>query len=125
VTATSITRIGRHPYLLAATGLLLLRSLLAPFALLLPGSDEIPAAAVVITMAIAALVLVGVWAIWQGRKWGGWLVIILTALDVLTAIPAFLEQPSGWLVAAAALGVLTGVPAIVLTRHRAVWSALR
>lgn len=116
---------ARHPYLLWLTGLVFFRSLGAPLSLLLPGAGDVPPVVVGMSLVMAAVVLVGLRAIWQGRRWGAWLVIVLAAIDVLSALPAFFAPDvSGWMVGAAAVGVLTGIAVIVLARQRAVWGLL-
>jgi hypothetical protein len=125
MTASSIPATTRNPILTWLAALVIFRSVAAPLAFLLPGSDEIPAGAIVVGLLIAAAALVGLAALWRGHRWGAWLLVAVTALDVLSSIPAFIDQPSGWLVAAAAVGAITGIAVIVLTRNRAVWADLQ
>jgi hypothetical protein len=125
MTASSIPATTRNPILTWLAALVIFRSVAAPLAFLLPGSDEIPAGAIVVGLLIAAAALVGLAALWRGHRWGAWLLVAVTALDVLSSIPAFIDQPSGWLVAAAAVGAITGIAVIVLTRNRVIWAELQ
>ncbi|MEZ4503455.1 MAG: hypothetical protein R3C39_12580 [Dehalococcoidia bacterium] len=125
MTAPSIPATTRNPILLWLAALVLFRSLGAPLAFLLPGSDEIPAGAIVVGLVIAVASLVGLAALWRGQRWGAWLLIAVTALDVLSSIPAFFARPSGWVVTAAAVGAITGIAVIALARNRGVWTQLQ
>ena len=90
-------------------------SALATFpAFLLPGSDEVPGAVIVISIVFAIALLVGAWGLWQLRRWGAIATFVLTALNAIATVPAFFERPSGWIVATAALFMPIAIAVLVL-----------
>jgi hypothetical protein len=84
-----------------------------------PGSEEAPAAAVVISIVGGLLLLVGAWGLWNLRRWGARLVFVLTLLSALASIPALFAAPSGWILASAIVGVPLSLAVLVLIAHPA------
>ncbi len=52
-----------------------------------PGSDDVPTFAIVISIVASVLALIGCWGMWNLRKWGAILVLVLTTLSTLLLIP--------------------------------------
>lgn len=65
-----------------------------------PGSEEAPTFAVVISVIASVLILSGSWGMWNRRKWGAILVLVVTGLSTLASIPGFFDPPSNWILAA-------------------------
>jgi len=80
----------------------------------LPGAEEIPTAAIVISIIGSLVMLVGAWGLWHLRRWGAILTFVLMLLNVVASAPAFIEAPSGWMVAVAAIGIPISIAALVL-----------
>lgn len=95
---------------------------LAGFAL--PGNDEVPAGAKVVAVAFGALALVGIWALLQGRRWGAWFSIVLTALNALTALPALFDPPSTSMGVLIAIAIPIAVAVVVILSRSSVRRSL-
>lgn len=107
---------GIHPRQVAIAGSILV-NIISLLGFLLPGSDEIPAAAVVVAAVFAALAAVGAWGLAQKRRWGARLTIAVTALNVLSGVPGLLDWPSTSIaVLIIVLGVLGVATIAILTR---------
>jgi hypothetical protein len=89
-----------------------------------PADDDPPGAAMVIGIAFAVLALLGAWALWQRRRWGWWVTLVVTALTVLSAIPVFFIGPSAVLLIGNLLSIIIGVGVIVLLLRRDVKALL-
>jgi len=92
---------------------------------ILPGSDEIPTAAIIISIVASFVQLVGAWSLWQLRRWGAILTFVLALLSVLSSAPAFIEAPSGWIVVGAAVGIPLSIAVMVLVALRSSRRAYR
>jgi hypothetical protein len=104
-----------RPQAVTAAVVITVVTALATFpSLFLPGTDEVPAAAIGISIIASLVMLVAAWGLWQLRRWGAVITFALTLLSVLSSIPAFIERPSGWIVASAAVGVPIGIVVLVL-----------
>lgn len=68
-------------------------------AFVVPGSDQIPAAAIAIGLAIAAVSLVLAWPVWNGKKWAAITLTVITILNTLASLPGLFDPPSGALAA--------------------------
>ena len=85
-------------------------SLLLP---LVPGAD-VPGFAIVIGGIGSALTLLGVWGLWNLRRWGAVLTVVLTLLNVVASVPPIFEAPSNWIRAAAIIGIPILIAVLVL-----------
>ncbi len=90
-----------------------------------PGSEDAPAFAVIISIVASVLILVGCWSMWNLHKWGAILVLVLTVLTTLAAIPGFFDPPSGWILAAVIILVPLSLIDIVLIALPQTWRSLR
>jgi hypothetical protein len=76
--------------------------------------EGIPAAAIYIGVVEGIAGLVGAAGLWLLRKWGFWLTIVVSVLDILDAVPGILFAPNAALQFAATVTVLGFVLVIVL-----------
>lgn len=83
-------------------------------AMLLPGSEDTPAAAIIISSVLSLVILLGLWELWRLRRWAAILVFTLTLLGVLASIPAFFDAPSGWILAYAAVSLPIDIGVLAL-----------
>jgi hypothetical protein len=96
---------------------------LAAFAL--PGQDKVPAGAKIGAVVFAIIALVGIAGLWQHRRWGAWITIGVTAINVLSSLGALFDPPSAALVVAVVVSIPIGVAAVVLVRRPEVRATLR
>ena len=94
--------------------LLALFSVLNLVFLLIP-IEEIPATAIYISAVAGAVGLVGAAGLWLLRKWGIWITIIVSVLNILAAGPGIAFAPNAALQVAATVTVLGFALIIVLT----------
>jgi len=80
----------------------------------LPGNEDIPWGAQLFSVAGAILSLIGAWGLWNLRRWGAILTFVVTLLNTITAIPALIERPSGWIVAGVLILTPLGIAVLVL-----------
>ncbi len=64
-----------------------------------PGANEVPGFAIVIGIVMGLLTLVGAWGMWNLKRWGAILTLVVTFLNTLTAVPGLFAAPSGWITA--------------------------
>ena len=107
--AVSVTR---AVYLAAAS------AIIGMVAGVLPGNEDVPTAAIVIGTVLGLLTLVCAWGLWNGTRWGAFGTFVLTALNLVAALPGFFNPPSMWLLAALIGIFVTGLPALVLLAQR-------
>src|SRR5215210_974862 len=99
------------PIIVAAV-LMVLISLLGLPGPLLPGSEEVPAVVLYGGIVLGIVGLVAAVGLWMLRRWGIWLTIVVSVLNLLSAAPGVAFAPSAALQAAAAVGV--AVPALII-----------
>jgi hypothetical protein len=116
-TATASVASSRPETVTWAVILTVVPTLLSFPALLLPGADEIPAAAIVIGVILAVVTFIGAWGLWNCRKWGAIAVAIPTALNVLTSLPGLVGANSGWILASIIVMTPPAIAALVLIVH--------
>lgn len=90
-----------------------------------PGAGDVPAFAIAIGIVAGLLTLLGAWGMWNLRRWGAILALVLTALNTLTAIPGFFDPPSGWILAELIIFVPLSVVDMILIALPASWRAYR
>jgi hypothetical protein len=88
-----------------------------PIFILLPGSEDIPDAAIVVGLVVSVISLISAWAMWNLRRWGAIATFVLTLLNMLSALPAFGDPPSNWVIGAIAVSIPPTIVALVLTAH--------
>lgn len=101
------------PVTVAAIILALLSLLNFP-ALLMPGSEEIPAVVIYGGFVLGILGLVAAAGLWLLKKWSIWLTIVVSVLGILSAAPGVAFAPNAALQFSAAAGVVVPVLIIVL-----------
>ena len=79
---------------------------------LLPGSEEVPAVVFYGGIVLGIVGLVGAVGLWMLKKWGFWLTVVVSVLNLLSAAPGVVFAPSSALKALAAVGVV--VPALII-----------
>ena len=84
---------------------------------LLPGQDEVPDGAKIGALVLAVLAAIGAWGLWQRRRWGQRLTLVVTVLNALSAVPALFDPPSGAIAAVVGVALVVGVVTVsVLAR---------
>ena len=78
---------------------------------MLPGSEEVPAVVIYGGIVLGVAGLVATVGLWMLKKWGFWLTIVVSVLNVLSAAPGVAFAP-GTLKAFAVVGVV--VPAFII-----------
>ncbi len=74
-------------------------------------TDDIPGAAIVLSIAFAVVALIGAWGMWNSWKWAAILVFVITALNGLFSIPGIFAGPD----AVVKVSCIIGVPIFVAT----------
>jgi hypothetical protein len=85
-------------------------------AFFLPGSDEIPGAAIVIALVLTVVAVVGAWGLWNRHRWGARITIAVAVLQILSSAPGLLDPPSAALATTIVVGSVLAIVDIVLTR---------
>jgi hypothetical protein len=78
---------------------------------LLPGSEEVPAVVIYGGIVLGVVGLVATVGLWMLKKWGFWLTVVVSVLNLLSAAPGVAFAP-GALKAFAVVGVV--VPALII-----------
>jgi hypothetical protein len=73
----------------------------------LPGSDDIPTAAIILGSVVAVVSLLLCWPLWNGKRWAAITLTVITGLNTLSSVP-------GLFASTVAIGVFVGI-GIVLT----------
>ena len=98
-----------------AAVLLALFSVLNLISMLLPAfSDGVPAIVVYGSAVLGLLGLVAAYGLWTLKRWGVWLTIILSVLNVLSAAPGIAFAPTTLLFIAALVTVVAYALIVVL-----------
>ena len=79
---------------------------------LLPGSEEVPAVVIYGGIVLGIVGLVAAVGLWLLRKWGFWLTVVVSVLNLLSAAPGIVFAPSAAVQVFAAVGVV--VPALII-----------
>ncbi len=105
---------SRPPTVTVAAVLSALISLLnLPFPLL-PGSEGVPAVVVYGGVVLGVLGLVGAAGLWMLKRWGLWITVVVSVLNLLAAAPGIGGGPNAVLRTAALVGVVVSALIIVL-----------
>ena len=97
---------------IVATILMALISLVGLPGPLLPGSEEVPAVVIYGGIVLGIVGLIAAVGLWTLKKWGFWLAIVVSVLNILSAAPGVAFADEAALKAFAAVGVL--VPALII-----------
>jgi hypothetical protein len=84
------------------------------FSPLLFGSEDVPAVVIYGGIVLGIVGLVATFGLWMLRKWGVWLTIILSVLNILSAAPGVVFAPDTTLQVAATITVVGYAILIVL-----------
>jgi uncharacterized membrane protein (DUF2068 family) len=68
--------------------------------------------------------LIGAWGLWQRKRWGKWVTVVVCALGVLGNIGGFTAGPGAVLIAGLIIGTIIAVGVIVLLFRRDVSALL-
>jgi len=79
---------------------------------LLPGSEEVPAVVIYGGIVLGIVGLVAAFGLWMLKKWGFWLTVVVSVLNLLSAAPGIVFAPSAAVQVFAAVGVV--VPALII-----------
>lgn len=79
---------------------------------LLPGSEEVPAVVIYGGTVLGVVGLIATVGLWMLKKWGFWLTIVVSVLNLLSAAPGIVAAPNAALQAAALVGVV--IPALII-----------
>ena len=79
---------------------------------LLPGSEEVPAVVIYGGIVLGIVGLFAAVGLWLLRKWGLWLTVVVSVLNLLSAAPGIVFAPSVAVLVFAAVGVV--VPALII-----------
>ena len=99
--------------LITAVVLLALISLAGLPGPLLPGSEAVPDVVLYSGIVLGVVGLIACVGLWMLKRWGYWLTIVVSALNVLSAAPGIVFAP-GALKLVAAVAVLVSAATIVL-----------
>ena len=83
-----------------------------PWWFLFPGVEDPPAFVIYSGIVVGLVGLVAAVGLWMLRRWGIWLTIVVSVLNLLSAAPGVAFAPNAALQAAAAVGVV--VPALII-----------
>lgn len=75
----------------------------------IPGQDDIPVAALIVGSVLAIASVVLCWWLWQMKRWAAIAITALTAINAASSVPAFLDPPSGTVVAVVIAGIVTTI----------------
>src|SRR5215210_8036195 len=78
------------------------------------GSEDVPAVVIYGGVVLGIVGLVATFGLWMLRKWGVWLTIILSVLNILSAAPGVVVAPDAVLQVAATITVVGYAVLIVL-----------
>ncbi len=81
-------------------------------------SDDVPAAAKVVSLVFALIAAVGAYGLWNRRIWGRRTTIAATILNLVSSVPAVVAAPSG---AIAVIGAVIVVMCIGLYASESRW----
>ena len=79
---------------------------------LLPGSEEVPAVVIYGGIVLGVVGLIAAVGLWMVKKWGFWLTIVVSVLNLLSAAPGVAFASDAALKVFALVGVV--VPAIII-----------
>ncbi len=105
---------GTRPAPVTAAILLALSSLAGLPGPLLPGSEAVPAVVLYGGIVLGVAGLVAVVGLWTLKRWGLWLAVVVSALNLLSAAPGVAFAPGGGGKAFALAGVVVSAITIVL-----------
>ena len=115
---TGIIADTERPLLWAVIGSLIVNVVGALVIFILPGTDDVPGAAKVASVVFAALALLGAYGLMKHMRWGWWVTLIVTVINVLSSIPGIFDWPSTSVGVAIIVGVVLGIGVVVLLlRH--------
>src|ERR687885_376160 len=80
-----------------------LTNLLSPA---LPGAEAVPAVVIYGGIVLGVVGLVAVVGLWLLRRWGLWLTIVVSVLNIVSAAPGIFFAPTGAARSLAAIGVV-------------------
>jgi hypothetical protein len=89
------------------------------------GDEEVPAGIVVVGIVLGVIALWGAWELWQRHRRGKWVTIVVTALNLLSTLPAFFVRPGTGIVIGAAVSVVVMIAVIVILLRKDVSALLR
>ena len=84
-------------------------------------TEGIPAVVVYLAVAVGVVGLLGAAGLWRLRKWGLWLTIGISVLNILSAAPGLSEAPNAALQIAATVTVLAFAFIIDGRSHGVAW----
>ena len=121
---------SRMPQAVAAAAILQvvlnLLNLPGPWWYLFPGAEDVPPFILYTGIVLAILGIVASVGLWMLRRWGFWLTIVVSVLNVLLGLPGVFGAPGAGLEAAIAvqtIGFVLVIALIVLPTSRRIFAA--
>src|ERR687886_299946 len=121
---------SRIPQAVAAAAILQvvlnLLNLPGPWWYLFPGAEDVPPFILYTGIVLAILGIVASVELWMLRRWGFWLTIVVSVLNVLLGLPGVFGAPGAGLEAAIAvqtIGFVLVIALIVLPTSRRIFAA--
>jgi uncharacterized membrane protein (DUF2068 family) len=106
--------------------LLNLLNLPGPWWYLFPGTEDVPPFILYTGIVLAILGIVASVGLWMLRRWGFWLTIVVSVLNILLGLPGVFGAPGAGLKAAIAvqtIGFVLVIALIVLPTSRRIFAA--
>ena len=116
---------GRPQTIAWATGLTVIFTIIGLGIFFLPGSEDIPAGAIVVGAVAAAITLAACWWLWNCKRWAAILVTVISVLNLLTSLPGLFDPPSNAIAAAIIIGIPVTLIPVWLLWHPASRKAYR
>jgi hypothetical protein len=83
-----------------------------------PGVAQIPYFVIIAAFALAIMSILGAFSTWKQQRWGIVLLLIVSAADLVLALPGLVFAPSTDILFSAIVGVLNDVAVIILCLWR-------
>ena len=78
-----------------------------------------------VSIVVAVLMLAAAYFLWNGKRWGGWAVIVLNVLNIISALPAYFVDDADDMVVGATISIALSLATLVLLwmpEARAYWN---
>jgi hypothetical protein len=116
VSSSSASRIRPVPVTIAVvlSVLVILSNFASPALPSGSGDNKVPTFVIVVGVVLALIGIVAVVGLWQLRKWGVILTVVVSAVNLLLSAPGILAGPNAWIKVFSAVFVLVSAAIIVL-----------
>lgn len=116
VPSSSASRIRPVPVTVAVvlSALVILTNFASPALPSGSGDNKVPTFVIVVGVVLALIGIVAAIALWQLRKWGMILTVVVSAVNLLLSAPGIVAGPYAWIKVLSAVFVLASAAIIVL-----------